>query len=163
MKKSTQKTLMAVIIIFVFGGSILSFAALSFFDTPQTNQQQITSNIVNGPIDQSYQSTYVQNGFTWIKFYYTTADQNFISFMESLPSTLTTVNGQPQIILEKINSTYTNETNYIIISNRLGDESFADLSEEKVMESLCRLLTVTPLECGLINITLPTDQNTTSQ
>jgi hypothetical protein len=152
MKKQTKKMIMAVLIMFVFAGSVVSFAALSFISPQQSNQfTPLTTNIVDGPLPPIEQQTYVQNGFTWITFYYASADKNFITFMQSLPESLTTTTGQPQIFLERINSTYENET-YVMISSNLGYDNFVNQSETMVMDDLCKFLTVTPLECGLQNL-----------
>jgi hypothetical protein len=79
-----------------------------------------------------------------------------------LPSALTTPAGQTQIFLQKINSTYANETDYVIITSSAGSDSFSDLSESKVVASLCNLLTLTPVECGLQNLLIANNNNSLS-
>jgi len=156
MKKSTKKLLMALGIILIFGMSSIAFVATGLLGGAQNTNKftPLESPVVEGELAPIYESTYVGNGFTWIKFYHTNATQEFLSFMDSLPQSFTTTGGQFQIIVQKINSKYLNETNYMIITSNAGQESFSDVSEQKVFDSLCRLLTVTPIDCTLANTNL---------
>src|SRR3989338_5629545 len=105
MKKSTKKILMALGIILIFGMSSIAFVATGLLGgTQNTNQfTPLESPVVEGELDPIYESTYVGNGFTWVKFYYTYATQEFLSFMDSFPQSFATPTGQFQIIVQKIN------------------------------------------------------------
>ncbi len=152
MKKSTKKLMMALGIILIFGLSSISFVATSFFGGQQQQQQfqQLSSPIVDGEVDLLTENTYVENGFTWIKYYYTETDSEFMPFVESLPQAFPANPGQNQIIVQKINEKYLNETNYVVITSPAGQESFSP-DKNMTVNALCRLLTIAPLECALRN------------
>lgn len=153
MKKSTKKTIAALVIILIFGMSSIAFIVTSAFPGGEQEQfQPLTNFVVEGDIDPAYEATYVQNGFTWMKFYYEEADPIFLSFIDSLPATYVTGFGQQQLVVQKINSAYGNSSQYAAISSLQGLEEIENPDEVKLTESLCRLLVVTPSECGFLAI-----------
>ncbi len=167
MKKSTQRYIMVFSIILIFGMSSIAFVATGLFGNSGDQQQQqfkpLPNPVVEGELEPVYENTYVQNGFTWLKFYYKEPKQEFLLFVDSLPQAYTTNTGQTQLIVQKINSEYAGNENYIIISSQQGVENIEELNESKIINSLCRLLTVVPAECGFftgqINVTAGTATN----
>ncbi len=151
MKKSTKKIIISIVIILVLGMSSIAFVATGLLGNTQQQQQsqQLTSPIVKGEVDAATETAYIQNGFTWVKYYYTEKDPSFTFFIESLPQAYPTASGQPQIIVQELNEQYSNETNYVTITSLAGQESFS-ADPTKIVSSLCNLLTITPFEC-LIN------------
>lgn len=70
MKKSTKKIVMSLFIILIFGLSSIAYVATSFFGPKENTQQNsVQSYFIDGNIDIQTENTYVQNGYTWIKFY----------------------------------------------------------------------------------------------
>lgn len=150
MKKSTQKTAMALFIVFIFGFSSIAFFVTSFGGQAQTQHQftPLSSPVVDGPLDPVYKGTYIGASYTWLEYYYTVPNQDFVSFLDSLPGTFTSPNGQPQMIVQKLNDQYLNYSSYLIITSPAGEDKFSEEDPNKVFDSLCRLLAFKPLECG---------------
>lgn len=154
MKKSTKQLIIVLFIILMFGMSTIAFVVTGIVGNTQQQQQQfrpLESTVVEGDLDPVYESTYIQKGFTWLKFYYTEADAAFLSFIDSLPSAYTTNNGQTQLIVQKINSAYGSNSNYIIVSSQQGVEELTENDESEIVQALCRLLTVVPAECAFVS------------
>ena len=140
------------------GLSSIAFVATGLLGFNQQTQQakQLSSPVVEGEVDTLTESTYIQNGFTWVKYYYEQPDQNFLFYIQSLPQVYALPSGQTQLIVQKINTKYLNESSYVIITSPQGQESFQP-DIRRIAEAMCKLLTVTPFECLLKNI----NQNTT--
>lgn len=140
--------IIVTIIILIFGMSSIAFVATNLTGGHQQRQfQQLANSVVAGELDPIYESTYVQNGFTWLKFYYTSSGPMFLSFVDSLPSTYTTNSGQIQLIVQKLNYGYAGNQQYVIISSPQGVREIDAPDETKIVNALCELLTVTPAEC----------------
>jgi hypothetical protein len=154
MKKSTKKFAISLFIILTFGLSSIAYVVTSFVN-PSTQEnpsaKQLSSYIVDNDVDPLTESTYVQNGFTWVKYYYENLDQKYLDFLQGLQETFSTPSGQKQIVIQKINSKYLNETSYVIITSPAGQESFSP-DRNSAVSSFCRLLTITPIECTFRNI-----------
>lgn len=153
MKKSTQKTLMALGIIFIFAMSSIAFV-FSGFGGQQTNEKlkPLDKFVVDGEIDPRLESAYIQGGFTFLKYYYnSSADAQVTSFINQAPTSFTTPSGQTQIIVVRIQSSDT----FARIVNLNGENEIRDLTNEKIFESLCSALISPPAECvvGVINST----------
>jgi hypothetical protein len=157
MKKSTKKTIMALSIVLIFGLSSIAFffTGITGYGAQQQSQEfkPLTTNVVEGKLDPLYKETYVNNGYTWVEFYYGDKQNIFMSFMDSLPSSFTTPTGQPQIVVQKFNETYANESIYFIMTSNYGVEKFSGDEADKMFDVLCRLLTFTPIECSFNNLT----------
>jgi len=150
MKQSTKKKLFAVFIIFIFGMSSLAFVATIFTGGGLPQQQEfkpLESFVVEGPLDARTENRYVQSGFTSLRFYYD--NDAFLGFVEQLPAMTATNTGQQQLIVQKI---LANET-YIEIITVNAAEDVRNVTQENILAALCRLLTVTPLECVALNLT----------
>lgn len=150
MKQSTKKKLFAVFIIFTFGMSSLAFVATIFTGGGLPQQEEfkpLESFVVDGPLDSRIESTYVRAGFTSLRFYHD--NDAFLGFVEQLPYVTRTNTEQQQLIVQKIPA---NET-YIEIITVNAVEELRNVTRENILVSLCRLLTVTPLECVALNLT----------
>jgi hypothetical protein len=150
MKKSTKKIVMSLFIILIFGLSSIAYVATSFFGPKENTQQNsVQSYFIDGNIDIQTENTYVQNGYTWIKFYSNGNDNEFLAFVKNLPNTYTIPSGQHQIIVQKM-STQVDET-YILIESLQGQERVGPEANSTV-DALCKLLTIPPVECALKSI-----------
>ena len=150
MRQDTKKKLFAVFIIVTFAMSSLAFVATIFTGgglPPQQEFKPLESFVVEGPLNPQIEDKYVRAGFTSLKFYYN--DDSLLSFVEQLPYLSRTNADQQQLIVQKIPG---NET-YISIVALNGAEEVRSVSKETIMEAVCRLLTVTPLECVALNAT----------
>ncbi len=144
MKKTTKQKIMVAFIILTF-----SFSSLAFFFQPADETGKINtleSFVVEGRLDERTESVYVQNGFTSMKFFY--SDSALLEYVSQLPEITSTNLGQMQLIAQKIPD---NET-YATITSNSGSEEIRNVTREALLSSLCRLLTITPLECGLGNV-----------
>jgi hypothetical protein len=153
MKKSTQKTLMALGIIFIFAMSSIAFVFSGFGQQQSNNDlKPLDKYVVDEEIDPRLENAYIQGGFTFLKFYYNnTVDRNLVAFVEQAPDSFITPTGQIQLIVLKIQS----PTTYARILNINGAVDLADLTTDKIFESLCANLISPPTECviSFINTT----------
>jgi hypothetical protein len=155
MKKHTKQYLIVLFIILIFGMSTIAFVTTGFLGGTGGNQfKPLASPIVEGELDPIYENTYIQKGFTWLKFYYTDADPRFLAFIDSLPEAYATNTGQTQMIVQKINKDYAGKQQYVVVSSQQGVDEIENPDKMKIVNSLCALLTFIPAECGFVfNIT----------
>jgi hypothetical protein len=149
MNKQRKQTLMALFIVLIFGMS--SFAFVLNFVTPETAVVKLNSFIIDGDVRQDLEYQYIQNGFTFLRYYYTDTVPDYVN---QLPDIFITNTGQKQLYVLKIAA---NDT-YISVRSANGEVT-ANATEEDVFNSLCSTLLVTPSECGLMTIL----QNTVNQ
>lgn len=136
---------MVAFIIFTF-----SFSSLAFFFTssvPVEEFRPLENFVIDGELDAKTESVYVQNGFTSLKFFYN--DTNLIDYVNQLPELTMTNTNQVQLIVQKIPGKET----FLVINNRNNQEELRNITRSSIFLSLCRLLTITPVECGLLNRT----------
>ena len=149
MKKSTKKTIMALVIILIFGMSSAAFVVSSFGGNLSQQQNQLKpldKYVVDGPIDQQLENKYIQGGVTFLKLYKNEhVDSSVISFVNQAPETFLTPSGQVQLIVIKINAT----ENYANIINLNGENRVDDLSQDKMFDELCKALLSPPTECSI--------------
>lgn len=146
MKKSTQKVLMALGIIMIFGLSSIAFV-FTGFGTQTGNEQlkPLDTFVVDGEIDPRLESAYIQNGFTFLKLYYNDSiDNNLLSFVGQAPQYFTTPTGQTQLIVVKIRSPI---ITYARILNINGAVDLSEPTPDNIFESLCSTLIAPPAEC----------------
>lgn len=154
MRKTTQKRLMALGIIFIFALSSIAFVFSGFGDLGnQQNQnlQPLDRFVVDGEIDPRLGSAYIQGGFTFLKYYFAEPDFELTSFIEQAPTSFRTPGGQIQIIVLKIESA----SNFVRIANLNGELEIREPTADKIFDSLCSSLLAPPAECivGGINST----------
>lgn len=147
MKKSTQKMLMALGIILIFGLSSIAFVFSGFAPAGQQNDlKPLDKFVVDGEIDPRLEDAYTRAGFTFLKLYYSNETPlQVISFAEQAPDSFTTPNGQRQLIVIKLAS----PLNYASISNLNGNRDIFNLTTAIITEELCTYLVVQPTECAL--------------
>lgn len=152
MKKSTQKMLMALGIIVIFGLSSIAFVFSGFAPADQQNNlKPLDKFVVDGEIDPRLEDAYTRAGFTFLKLYYSneTARQ-IIAFAEQAPDSFTTPDGQRQLIVIKLQSSL----NYAKINNLNGERDIFNVTTDKITEELCTYLVVQPTECALAALNL---------
>lgn len=158
MKKSTQKTVMAVFIIgtfllsgisFIFTGA---FGAIHGSNNQQTNQNQqapreelppLQSFVIDGELDFNTEYQYTSRGYTTLKVY----ANDFPQFLDDLPANTRTINGADQLIVQKIES----DENKVVIISPFGEREVS-LNDVEIFTALCETLAVTPLECALAGV-----------
>ncbi len=146
MKKATKQKLVVLVIGIMFLSSSIAFIVNSAFTQPQQQiQQPLTSFVIDGDIDPAVENIYVQNGFTFLKYYYNSQDINTTIFIESLPQATTTNDNQIQLYVVKIPA----EKEQIQISNFYGSEYLENITRDGIRKALCEKLVSTPAECGL--------------
>lgn len=135
---------MALGIIFIFAMSSIAFVFVGFSPVQQNQLQPLDRYVVEGEIDPQLESAYIQNGATFLKFYYNDGtDRRLVSFVESAPEQFTTPSGQIQMFVLKIQS----PTTYARILNINGPVDLSDLNEGKIFDALCSSLLAPPTEC----------------
>jgi len=152
MKKSTQKTLMAISIILIFALSSIAFVFSGFQSGQSTNNLKPLENfVVDGEINQNLENTYVKNGFTFLKFYYNeSTDSNILNMINNVPESFSTPSGQQQVIVIKIKSQET----YAKILNINGENDVFNITTDKIFDALCSSLIVMPTECTISALNL---------
>ncbi len=145
MKRETKKRLMVLAIVLTFAFSSIAFVVTGI--TGSVTQQEfkpLASPVVDGEVDPYTESVYVQNGYTFLKFYYSNTVPSYIN---DLPSAMTTANGETQLIVVKIQST----DDLVSISNLDGAVEVKNVTQENIVDTLCKSLIATPIECTFIN------------
>ncbi|MBI2233355.1 MAG: hypothetical protein HYU56_05545 [Candidatus Aenigmarchaeota archaeon] len=145
MNRTTKKRLMVLAIILTFAFSSIAFIVTGI--TGSVTQQEfkpLESVVVDGEVDSYTESVYVQKGYTFLKFYYTDSAPQYIN---DLPSTMATTNGETQLIVVRVQST----ENFAAISNLNGAVEVKNTTQENIVDALCKSLMVTPVECTFIN------------
>jgi hypothetical protein len=154
MKKSTKKTLAALVIILIFGFSSIAFIVSELAGNPQSGQlKPLNSTVVDGPVDPSLESAYIQNQYTFLKYYYSEKDYLY-EYVAQLPEIMSLPDGNVQLLVVRLHVNDTNETRAEII-NLNGDNQVADLSEAGLADALCQQLMFAPTDCLLQNLSLP--------
>ena len=141
---------MSIFIIVIMLASSLAFGIQftysSLFKNPADSQTLPTDKVLNYELNPSQQDLALSKGFTIIKY---SSSTNCIeclsvkSFLESLTRKYT-----PQIYAELIDS---KENSLSIISYR-GQLDIENITSDKVLDSLCQLMSQPPVDCALRNI-----------
>ncbi len=141
---------MALFVLFIMAASSLAYV-FSNFSSPQTEVKPLVNFVVSGEIDPRTEDMYIQNGFTFLKFYYNNeTDPALINYMNQIPATFTTATGQQQIILQKLEGLVT----YMQIKNMNIQTDFYNLTQDTVFLELCNNAVVLPTECALLSLNL---------
>jgi hypothetical protein len=139
---------LAIVLLFTF--SSLAYVAVGIFGGPQQQQFQPLNNfVVEGDVDPYTQSVYIQNYFTFLKYYY---NESAPVYIDTLPAILRTNTGEMQLFVVKIPDTQT----YASVEKINGRQDIDYPDEEKIMAALCNSLVATPSECSLffLNMTV---------
>ncbi|MFC2143467.1 hypothetical protein ACFLQN_03640 [Candidatus Aenigmatarchaeota archaeon] len=150
MKKTTQSKLMVLFVVLIFGMSTIAYVFMSAtnFGSQESEQTELLEEyIIEGDIDPNIESQYVQNGYTFLKYYYN--EGTYFNYLESLPTLFQTNTGQMQLFIVKI----PDEREFISINNLNGIQEIEELSEMTIFAELCGNLLSVPAECILTNFT----------
>ena len=150
MKKSTKKTIASLIIILIFGMSTIAFVATGIFGAQNGQQKLLDKNVIDGPIDPNLEGFYIQNQYTFLKYYYREKDAIY-DYVSQLPETMTLPTGEIQLFVERIES---NESSATIL-NLKGSSDVANLTQQDIFNALCENLLFTPTDCLLQGIWQP--------
>ncbi len=148
MRHSTKKKLFAVFIILTFALSSLAYVGSVFTGGPQQQATIPDSFVIEGKLNSETESSLVQRGFTSLRYYYDSSNP-LAGFVDLLPYNTRTNTDQQQLIVQKIPA---NKTSVSIITAN-DAEDIGNATAQNVMQALCRLLTITPLECVALNAT----------
>jgi hypothetical protein len=154
MRKSTKKTIMALVIVLLFGMSSIAYVVLSISNParPEEGFKPLEKYVIDYELNRITENEYINRGFTIFRFYYSDkTDASLVSYVDQLPNILKTDSNQIQLIVQKLpsNNTYADIVNYYV------QEELENLTEESIFDSLCANLLSSPLECSLktLNIT----------
>jgi len=146
MKKKNKQIIAALAMVLIFGFSSIAFVAGSLTGVTQNSgAAQLTSFVIDGEVDAATQAAYMEAGYTFLKYYGAGSDVLAENFINSLPSRLSTSDGQAQLFVINVQG----DTQSVQIQSFSGFETANATDQNSVIESLCRLLTVTPIECSL--------------
>jgi hypothetical protein len=149
MRKATQQRLMALFVLIIMAASSLAYVFSGFEQKEEV--KPLASFVVNGEVSPAVENMYIQNGFTFLRFYYNNeTDPLLINFMNQVPDTFTTTAGQKQVIVQKLEG---NET-YMQIKNMNLQTDFFNLTQDVVFRELCNNVVVLPTECALLSLNL---------
>lgn len=160
MKKSTKKTLAALVIILIFAMSSVAFVigGLQIGTPSQGGQvQPLTSYVVDTPIAANVETAYIQNHYTFLIFYYANKDQLY-DYVASLPSAMTVPTGETQLFVNRLQA---NETRANIV-NLNGNFPVTDITQQGIFNELCKELLFTPTNCLLANLSNQSGQTATN-
>jgi len=152
MKKSAKQKIVVVFILAIFGMSSIAFVFLSI--TGQVNsvpQETIESPVLDREVSPNIESVYIQNGVTFLKYYYTEKDDIY-DYVGTLPNTLTTLDGGVQLVVERIQS----DSRRMEIQSLYDSGEVESMTSQDIFGALCSHLVSTPPEClfASINSTL---------
>lgn len=145
MNRATKKRLMALIIVLTFGLSSVAFVVSGITGSLINTQQfkPLEGYVLEGEINPYVESQYIQNGYTFLKYYYTSEVPEYINAM---PTSFPTNDGQIQLIVVKIKSS----EDFVTISSINGAKEIKNITQETIINDLCNSLLVTPVECSLM-------------
>jgi hypothetical protein len=149
MKKKNKQIIMVLFIVIIFGLSSVAFVANNVFGPTEQQIIKLDKYIIDGDINETLTYQYINNGYTFLRFYYKENDP-FIQYIEQIPESYKTSVDQIQIFVLKIPA---NET-YMKITNLNGVNEIHNLTYEKIFDALCEYLVITTTECGFKNIML---------
>ena len=150
MKKITKQRIGVLMVASIFFMSTIAYVITSTINPPEEQAEELKEFVIEGELDPETENEYLRIGFTSMKFYY--SNEDLIFYIDNLPNYLRTNKNQIQLIVQKIPS---NET-FTIITGPYGEEELRNVTQDSIFNALCRILSVTPVECGyeeLVNIT----------
>ena len=124
----------------------IQFTYSSLFKNASNSQSLPSEKVLNYELSPSQQDLAFSKGFTIVKY---SSPTNCIdclqvkSFLESATRKYT-----PQIYAELIDS---KENSLTITSNR-GQSNIENITSDKVLDSLCQLMSQPPVDCALRNV-----------
>lgn len=145
MKRQTKQKLIVAIIGFMFLSSSIAFIIVGN-PAPQENQQ-LDSYVIEGSVNPSVESQYIQAGYTFMKFYYNKTNATTNAFLQSLPDSMASNTGQVQLYVMKIPSA----DERVEIYNFNQNEIVEPADQLEIQKALCRILLLTPPQCSLIS------------
>lgn len=144
MKSATKKKLMVLVIVLLFTMSSAAFVVTGLTGGASGQEFKPLDGFVHGKEPDAYtESVYIQNGFTFLKYYYKSSAPDYL---DSLPYSFPANNGQPQIFVVKIKG----EEDFASVSNANGVQEIREPDQKKITEALCSSLLATPVECSLM-------------
>lgn len=144
MNRATKKKLMVLGIVLTFTLSSIAFVVTGV--TGSITQQQfkpLQGFVLEGDVDPYVESVYIQNGYTFLKYYYSSQAPEYVN---TLPETFTTKTGEVQLIVVKTRS----PEDFATISNINTNREIKNVTQESIISALCDSLLVTPVECTFI-------------
>jgi len=148
MKKETKKQLLVIVIALVMFFSSAAWIIVGAVPlNPQTSgvQTQVPSNyIVEGKLDDTVATQYLQNGFSLMEWhYYTGCCQDLMLFVEAMPSEL-----EYQLVVQKISDAQ--NVTWASVRSLRGEQQWNVSSASELLPPLCEILLKPPVECGLM-------------
>lgn len=125
--------------------STIAFVVISSVSPEQTTQklELPKQSVIDGYINESYRQEYLSQGYTLMEYhYYDGCCKNISIFIDYLPEVIGT-----QLVIQKIKDT----DYYINLESVFGkEEKITPNTNEALLRSLCKTLTKTPIDCGLL-------------
>jgi hypothetical protein len=150
MKEDNKKKAMGAFIVITFGLSSFAFIFTGFGGggaIQNEGTEPLTSFVVNEKLSRDTEVLYINNGYTIMQYFYTENSDDI--FIDSLPDTMTTLDGQRQLIIEKISSTDTR----VVIESAVDRVVINEVDQLSIFNGLCQTLVVRPSTCLLQNLT----------
>lgn len=144
MRREAKKRIMAFAIVLTFTLSSIAFVVTGLTGSAAEREfKPLQGYVFDGEIDPYTESVYVQNGFTFLKYYYVSQAPDYLNDM---PDSFSTSAGQVQMFVVRIKGA----EDYATVSNINGLKDIRNISLQNIAEELCDALVVLPPECSLI-------------
>lgn len=150
MKKTKIKTAIAgIVIIFLMLGSTFAYSVLQSVKGGEKKEVTLPEkNIVEQELTPEQESLLLSNGNTILKFRYNLACNNCLSQLSFLESLASSSQFKNQIMLEEILVGDVTSPQ-LEITSMYGQDSLNNVTQEKILESVCGLMIQPPLDCTL--------------
>jgi hypothetical protein len=139
--KISKKVVIAIIFIFLMTGSTLTYIFLQVF-APATQEMELPeSNIIDYELTPEQESYLLAYGKTIFRFTYNltcTECLNQKALLESLTNQFS-----DQLILQEIKG----GSSSLTITSRYGEENLKSITQDSVIDSMCRLMVSQPIGC----------------
>jgi hypothetical protein len=141
-----SKTVIALVFMFLMVASTFAFTALQSFKGagPSSSASLPSTNVINYELTAAQENTAITSGYTLAKFYHYSAcsDCAFkMSFLEYMAKQYPT-----QIFLEEIE---TNRTTSLIMTSYIGQKTFANATQDQMLNAFCSLMSNPPAVCAI--------------
>jgi len=139
--KISKRVVIAIIFIFLMAGSTLTYILLQAFTPAKSGVELPSSAIIDYELTQEQESYALAYGKTIFRFTYNltcTECLNQKSLLESLANQFS-----DQVILEEIKA----GSSSLAITSRFGEEDLKNITQNSVIDSMCRLMVSQPIGC----------------
>ncbi|MFH0836765.1 MAG: hypothetical protein V1870_01425 [Candidatus Aenigmatarchaeota archaeon] len=156
MKKQTQKVIMTIIIVLLLGASTIAFVVVGGSEDKPQEIGPPEKQILNGYLNETLKEVYLQRGYSLMEYhYYIGCCKKIDPFIDYLPESV-----DNQLIIQKIE-----DSEYFISLESIAgkEEKITPVDQSELLNSLCKVLVKSPMECGLLMMNQTDKTNTVAE